>query len=96
MKQHYERRVPKWEFNVWEGVMELEDWGAGRYSNKYSWWRGIRTFNERKRNAAAKADGYKTRGKRRNLPTSWDDPRISRDWGRSWKDYTKHKKQYGA
>lgn len=30
-----------------------------------------------------------------NLPTKWDDGWISRDWGRSWKDYTRNRKQWG-
>ena len=87
MKSHYTRidEGHRWHWS---------EKNLGRYTVEYSYWTQVRTTNERRQNSAAKADGIKVRGKRRKLPTSWDDKRISRDWGRSWKDYTKRRKQY--
>lgn len=94
MKPQYKRQIPKWEFNARKGELELYCWGEGRYSLEYAWYRYVRTTNEIRANAAALEDGYKVRGRRRNLPTVYDDVRVSRTWGRSWKDYTKRRKQY--
>lgn len=71
---------------------------SDRYEMKYNFCRNIRTFAERKVTHGHMNDKLpvKIRGKRRpyHIPNSWDDIGISRHSGKSWKDYTKAKKQY--
>jgi hypothetical protein len=99
MKNNYKKITPKLWFNTWKGEWEVENWGVGRYTHNWDSWhyRYVKTWNERRQNYNAKQDGHKVRGKRTfpNLPSVWDDIRISRIWGRSWKDYTKQRKQWG-
>lgn len=89
MKQQYEK------------ITEDSDWcwhtrNVGRYSLKHRYYRSVATQNEHRQNCGAEADGHRVRGKRKYIPHSWDDRRVSRDWKRSWKDFTKNKHQYGA
>lgn len=65
----------------WEGIYDLR-WGG--------YFRRIKTYNEIRQNYGCPY----VRGKRRNVPTSWDDLYIARNWGRSWKDFTKKRNQY--
>lgn len=66
----------------------------GAYELKYVYIRTPRTFNEIKQNIYAIDDGEHVRGRRRNLPTSWDDKWPSQQFGRDWKRFTKKKKQW--
>ncbi len=54
-------------------------------------YRRPQTTNEYKLNTDPEYKNY-TRGKRRHLPTAWDD--ISLTYSKSWKDCTKKKKQW--
>ena len=99
MKKHYKRIKQELWFSHWHGEW-FERWNRS-YINAYElrWsycYRYVKTFNEIKQNEHAKLDGYKVRGKRTKhiLPTVWDDVRVSKVYGKSWKDFTKHRKQY--
>ncbi len=70
-----------------------------RYTLKYpKWYRHPKTLNEKKQTCGFQNDyrELRIRGERtwKMLPTSWDDINVTRTWGKSWKDYTKHKKQW--
>ncbi len=58
--------------------------------HKESYFRDIKTTQEKRRSFAAKEDGVKCRAKRNfhNLPDAWDD--ISRNWEKNWKRFRKH------
>ena len=57
--------------------------------------RDPQTMQERRRNIADRDEGrYKARGRRMHLPSSWDDIVVSRRGGKSWKDYTRFRKQW--
>lgn len=64
------------------------------YKAYYHIFRRPQTFNEIRSNSAAKADGIKTRGKRRCIPTSYDDLCFSYPHGKDWKRFTKKKRQW--
>lgn len=66
----------------------------GAYELKYIYLRNPRTFNEIKQNAYAIDDGFHVRGRRRKLPTSYDDIWPSQNYGRDWKRFTKRKHQW--
>ena len=89
MKKHYRRGGKNW----WsEGTRE-------RYKHCYTlqyggWCRNVKTTNELRQLKGADADGEPVRRRRLNIPTAYDDPRVSRDYGKSWKDYTKRRKQW--
>jgi hypothetical protein len=105
MKKNYQKIEQEYWFsfrrNRW---IELYNTNSlGRYSHKYSYCRSVHTQNERKQNCWAQDDGHHVRGKRRykhlidayDVPIdAYDDPMIGRTWKRSWKDFTKCKKQY--
>lgn len=96
IKKNYKKIVQEKWFNPWRKVFEdrYSDDSIGKYSHKYAYDRNVRTFNERKANVHAEDDGIKVRGRRKLIPNSWDDPHLARSYGRSWKDYTKRKKQW--
>jgi hypothetical protein len=96
IKKNYKIIVQKTYFCRYSGETreQYSESDLGKYRHKYSNARNIHTFNERKQNHYAKKDGILVRGARKHLPTNWDDPRIARVYGRSWKDYTKRKKQW--
>lgn len=56
-----------------------------------------RTIQEARRNIGDRDEGrFKARGRRMRLPSSWDDYPVSRPGGKSWKDHTRHRKQWMA
>lgn len=59
-----------------------------------SYHRWFRTFNERRLNVGAKADGHKVRAKRLCTPQVWDDLSCSQMYGKDWKRFTKRKHQW--
>lgn len=62
---------------------------------RYCWARRIRTANEIRANAAVGAEaetmelGVVVRGRRKHLPTNWDD--LPRNVSRSWKDHRRNR-----
>lgn len=98
IKKNYKKIVQEQYFSAWrkDFVDRYCDSHLGRYTHKYSHDRNIHTQNERRQNCWAQDDGYHIRGRRRykHLRHNYDDPRISRVYGRSWKDFTKYDKQY--
>jgi len=99
MKKHYKRIKAELWFNPYTGTF-TQNWSFG-YVNAYELrrsycYRYVRTFNELRQNVGAMCDGHYVRGSRRrkSLPTVWDDVRVSRVYKKSWKDYTKFRKQY--
>lgn len=77
--------------------VHIENRFRGRYRHKYScWWNGrhVRTFNELRQLTNDDAEGLPVRRKRLGIPDWYDDPKLSRCNGRSWKDYTKQRKQW--
>lgn len=63
-------------------------WRGGKH-----YYRHPQTTNEFKKNTDPDYKQY-VRAKRRHLPTTWDDIRISSNDDRSWKNCTKKKKQW--
>jgi hypothetical protein len=51
-------------------------------------------MNELRQLTGADHDGEPVRRRRLSIPTAYDDPHISRNYGKSWKDYTKQRKQW--
>ena len=96
IKKNYKQIVQEQWFCSWDGTWRDRwyDKAIGKFRHTLGYHRNIRTFNERKQNHYAKCDGIKVRGNRKHLRTNWDDPRRGRTYGRSWKDYTKRKKQW--
>lgn len=85
------------------------DWPRGTYRVYYylshRYYRRIRTIAEMKAGQIAedldvreevRSCDQLVRSGRRSLPNSWDDPRISINYGKSWKDHTKCRKQWGV
>ncbi|UTC28396.1 hypothetical protein GURKE_03760 [Brevundimonas phage vB_BpoS-Gurke] len=59
------------------------------------YFRHPRTMQERRRNAGDVHDRVvSVRGNRKHLPSSWDDIMASRRAGKSWKDFTRYRKQW--
>lgn len=56
--------------------------------------RKMRTMNELRQLHGDDADGLPVRRRRLGIPTYWDDLPISRNWKRSWKDFTKKRHQW--
>lgn len=65
---------------------------------RHRWRRYFRhphTMQERRRNAGDAHDReFCVRGRRKHLPSAWDDLMASRRGGKSWKDFTRHRKQW--
>ena len=90
MKSQYERGATYFWWN---------EWARERYVDRYClvvghYHRHVRTMNELRQLRGADHDGEPVRRRRLTLPTSYDDPMISRNFGKSWKDYTKRRKQW--
>lgn len=67
----------------------------GRYVHQYArWHRKVRTMNELRQLHGDDNDGLPVRRRRLLLPTNWDDLPVSRNWKRSWKDFTKKRHQW--
>jgi hypothetical protein len=87
MKKHYE--IIKDDGTSWGRKHK------GRYSCKYGYGhRYVRTYSELRQLYGDKADGIKVRQSRLNIPTLYDDLPVSKDFKRSWKDFTKKKRQW--
>lgn len=82
MKPQYKKR------DLWKRDRQV-------YENKYSYFRNPRTRAEIRFLAGADRDGEKVRRRRLTIPSAYDDVCISRNWGKSWKDYTKNRRQWG-
>jgi hypothetical protein len=90
VKSQYRRNgFPTW----WDERYRL------RFKNKYvlvcgHYFRHPQTMNELRQLTGAEHDGEPVRRRRLTLPTSYDDGHIARNYGKSWKDYTKQRKQW--
>lgn len=108
MKQHYERMISKenMKLRFYSGIINIDsyinriwDYRKFRYRLKdgYAWYyRHPKTLNEKRQNSACQDDGFHVRGKRRakHPNGSWDAIPVKRTYGKSWKDYTKYRKQW--
>lgn len=66
-----------------------------RYNHKYRFmWRRPRTMNELRQLRFDDHFGLPIRRGRLRLPTLWDDVPLTRNFGKSWKDYTKKRRQW--
>ena len=88
MKKHYVKK-PNWNNTSWY------------YYIDYHYHRQICTANELRQHSCAKTDrradrlNYKIRGRRSPAYLdSWNDFNISKNYGKSWKHFTKQKKQW--
>lgn len=94
MKKKYERvgYNSSWDFLL---TSRRSSFYKHRYYlvNRYN---RLHTFNELRNNFSAIDDGYRVRGKRRNIPRYKDCKRVAKEGGKSWKDYTKRHKQYNG
>lgn len=107
-ERKYDRRVP--DDTQYGDVLYKYRWWTGKPEGKYIYrcspvpntrcWRGgghyyrhPQTTNEFKKNTDPEYKQY-VRAKRRHLPTTWDDIRISSNDDRSWKSCTKKRKQW--
>ncbi len=97
MKKNY-RRVPSeyvyysYFHHEWRS---FESRHAGSYELAHrNFLRYPKTAAERRQLCADVCDGIKVRRRRLNIPTVRDDILISRQYGRSWKDYTKQRRQW--
>lgn len=91
MKKQYERSKFQYYYSLREQAY-IRFGDEDHYQHRFvTFCRYPRTTQERRWNEAYK--GF-TRGKRRNLPTTWDDIRPSFAYGKSWKRFTKKRKQY--
>ena len=89
MKKHYERiaKGARPTYPRYEGMYRLINGG---------YCRNVHTRGELRQLAADEAEGLPVRRRRLNIPTAYDDPLISRNYGRSWKDYTRRPHQWKA
>lgn len=78
-------------------------WASEKYEQRYKhcyrlWFGGYcrypRTTNELRQLIGAEHDGEPVRRRRLNIRTCYDDPPVARNYGKSWKDYTKRRKQW--
>lgn len=90
MKNQYQRGHANW----WWSERSRERYRA-RYCLVHGhYFRHPKTMNELRQLLGADHDGEPVRRRRLLIPTSYDDPHISRNYGKSWKDYTKQRKQW--
>lgn len=80
-------------------TVEPEDtfrWIDGRYKlvDRGYYYRHPKTQKERREIEGFILDGLPVRRKRRLIPDSRNMRPPARQWGRSWKDYTKRRKQW--
>jgi hypothetical protein len=81
-------------YNGWQ---EEPSRHAGKYRHRYAWYfRYIQTFNEKRQLHACVMDGLPVRRARLTVPDVRDDIMVARNYGRSWKDYTKQRHQWGG
>ena len=67
----------------------------GKYRKKWAGqYRYVRTMNEIRQLAADENEGIRVRRRRLNVPTVYDDITIVRNYGRSWKDFTRRRHQW--
>lgn len=97
MKKHYKKTYRLRDRNCEDRSRHEKDWSYSLEHGGYH--RAIRTFPEIRRNAGDKTDlrGEKIRYRNRSaadMLDAWNDYPISKGWGRSWKTYTKHRKQW--
>lgn len=90
MKHHYNKEY------TW-GSTHPGDWRYDLKAGGYH--RAVRTFPEIRRNVSDKTEyrNEKIRYRDRSaghMLDAWNDFPISRNYGRSWKDYTKYRKQW--
>jgi hypothetical protein len=93
MKNHFKRLEGRecWSRKLCTTYVEPE----GRYKLRWGGYhRYFRTYNEYRQNLLHAHEGLPVRTRRLNLPVLYDDLNIVRNWGRSWKDYTKNRKQW--
>ncbi len=90
MKKDYRNSNTQWYWSYYLGRYTYYQ-EPGIYLHKYRFLRRPRTHSKKK---ALAAYPEFTRGKQRNLPTSWDDLNLSFGYGKCWKRFTKKKKQY--
>lgn len=90
MKKDYRRPKTFWYWSYRLGYYTYYEEPA-RYHHKYRFLRRPKTYSSIKQLSAYPEF---TRGKQRNLPTSWDDLNLSFGYGKCWKRFTKKKKQY--
>lgn len=94
MKQNYTRDTDEVYFNRWLGY-ECANHVRWCYSHKFvNYCRYPRTFSELRQNNHADNEGLPVRRRRVKVPTCYDDLRVGRSYGKSWKDYTKRRKQW--
>lgn len=92
MKNQYKRDLVDYE---WSSYGWVENRFYGRYMHQHArYFRYPSTHAERRAVAAVVQDGVPVRASRRKLPTAYDDMAIQRNYGRSWKDYTKKRRQW--
>ncbi len=76
------------------GMITRNKW---RYIHDYASWHGRypKTTRELRHLICEDHDGIvPVRRSRLNIPTAYDDPCASRNFGKSWKDYTKRRAQW--
>ena len=92
----------------WSTVLEPSmamNWYWAKHSDDYEWNNPVmyiftiyvKTTAEQRANEALKSDGYGdlVRGKRRHLPTAWDDkPNSAWKTRKSWKHHSKRRHQW--
>lgn len=91
MKTNYQLNKPYRYYSIYRQEW-VEFTSKGIYEHRFvNNCRYPKTTQERRWNDAHKEF---VRGKRRNLPTTWDDLRPSFGYGSDWKRFTKKRKQY--
>lgn len=99
MKPQYQRVTHTGFYFVGRRIIYLEPgepYPCRRFRHRWRrWFRAPRTMQERRRNAGEAHDReYRARGRRMVLPSAWDDLMAARAGGKSWKDHTRHRKQW--
>jgi hypothetical protein len=95
MSKDYDRQYwERWSSRTRSEIARTES--AFYYRHRYASWycRHPRTTNELRQLRCDDADGLPVRRKRLTIRTAYDDPPVSRNYGKSWKDYTKRRKQW--
>lgn len=68
---------------------------GGKYHHRYAQYhRAPKTFNEVRQLRGMDADGLPIRRRRLNVPSAYDDVHLGRNYGKSWKDFTKQRRQW--
>lgn len=93
MKKDYDRRDKSgyWWADFWIDTTSH----LGRYEHRYApYFRHPRTQRERRELFGFEHDGLPVRRRRLRVPTAYDDLPIARNYGRSWKDFTRQRRQW--